>query len=126
MRKITIISVFVLMITGAVSAQGVLPKPQVPFKGHINLDAKNSEMDFPKAVTPPKGAPNVLLVMLDDVGFGAASTFGGPINTPNLEKLAKKGLIFNQFHTRLCVRQRGRPYLREEIIIRHIQVRLWN
>lgn len=82
-----------------VFAQQVLPKPTDQFKGHISLDAKNSTMDFPKQVTAPKGAPNVLLVMLDDVGFGAASTFGGPVNTPTLERLAKAGLIYNQFHT---------------------------
>jgi arylsulfatase len=49
--------------------------------------------------TPPKDAPNVLLILLDDVGFGQASTFGGPIQTPNLDKLAKNGLRYNQFHT---------------------------
>lgn len=99
MKRIITTCIVAVLITVSSFAQGVLPKPQPPFNGHISLDAKNSQMDFPKAVTPPKGAPNVLLVMLDDVGFGAASTFGGPINTPNLQKLAKAGLLYNQFHT---------------------------
>lgn len=50
-------------------------------------------------VTAPEGAPNVVLVLLDDVGFGAASTFGGPVQTPALEDLAKRGLRYNRFHT---------------------------
>jgi arylsulfatase len=54
---------------------------------------------FTPMKTPPKDAPNVLLVLLDDVGFGQASTFGGPIQTPNLDKLARNGLRYNQFHT---------------------------
>jgi len=97
-ERITILSA-ALFISICSFGQEVLPKPQAPFNGHISLDAKKSEMDFPKAVTAPKGAPNVLLVMLDDVGFGASSTFGGPANTPTLEKLAKNGLRYNQFNT---------------------------
>ncbi len=60
---------------------------------------KDSKPHFAPMVTPPKGAPNILLVMLDDVGFGQASTFGGPVQTPNLDKLARNGLRYNQFHT---------------------------
>ena len=51
------------------------------------------------ALRPPKGAPNVLLVLIDDVGFGASSAFGGPCSTPNAERLAKSGLKYNRFHT---------------------------
>lgn len=54
---------------------------------------------WPKIVRPPAGAPNVLLIMTDDVGFGATSAFGGPIPTPNLDALAKRGLRYNRFHT---------------------------
>src|SRR5262249_22277876 len=56
----------------------VLPVPSPSFKGSIDLRAKDSRSDFPQPVQAPKGAPNILLVLLDDVGFGACSTFGGP------------------------------------------------
>jgi len=80
-------------------AQEVLPAPPAPFKGKIARSVKDSRPDFPQPVHAPKGAPNVLLVLLDDVGFGASSTFGGPANTPTLEALAKSGLRYNEFHT---------------------------
>jgi arylsulfatase len=76
-----------------------LPRPEVPFKGDIERNAAESRPDFPKDVKPPKGAPNVLLIMTDDVGFGASSTFGGPTPTPTFDKLAKRGLKYNRFHT---------------------------
>jgi len=77
----------------------VLPVPEPPFKGKIGRKASESTPDFPKAIEAPKGAPNVLLILTDDVGFGASSTFGGPIPTPNYDKLAKAGLRYNMFHT---------------------------
>jgi arylsulfatase A-like enzyme len=77
----------------------VLPKPPPPFRGTIGLRAKDSKSDFPQPIQAPQGAPNVLLVLLDDVGYGATSTFGGPCNTPTLDALAKSGLRYNQFHT---------------------------
>jgi len=80
-------------------AQDVLPRPEPPFRGVINRTAKESKPDFPKEVQAPKGAPNVLLILTDDVGFGASSTFGGPIPTPTMDRLAKNGLRYNQFHT---------------------------
>ena len=80
-------------------AQDVLPYPQPPFKGKIGRTAKESTPDFPKGVEAPKGAPNVLLIMTDDVGFGASSTFGGPIPTPVMDQLAQSGLRYNTFHT---------------------------
>src|SRR5262249_28358845 len=76
----------------------VLPRPEQPFKGTIRRTAKESTPDFPKGIEAPKGAPNVLLILTDDVGFGASSTFGGPIPTPNYDKLAKAGLRYNMFH----------------------------
>ena len=79
--------------------QEVLPTPAASFKGQIGLSAKDSKPDFPKPVHAPKGAPNIVLILLDDVGFGASSTFGGPITTPTLERLAKNGLRYTQFHT---------------------------
>jgi arylsulfatase len=76
-----------------------LPKPEAPFKGDIERNALESRPDFPKEVKPPKGAPNVLLIMTDDIGFGASSTFGGPIPTPTMDRLAKRGIKYNRFHT---------------------------
>ena len=81
------------------AGSAVLPIPQPQFGGVIGRKASESTPDFPKDVTAPKGAPNVLLIMTDDTGFGAASTFGGPIPTPTLDRLAKSGLRYNEFHT---------------------------
>lgn len=81
------------------STQEVLPKPEAPFKGKIGRTIKDSIPDFPKAVQAPKGAPNIFLIITDDVGFGAASTFGGPIPTSTMDQLARNGLRYNQFHT---------------------------
>lgn len=87
------------LLSGGTFAQEVLPVPPAPFKGQIGLSAKDSTPDFPKPIEAPKGAPNIVLVLLDDVGFGASSTFGGPIQTPTLERLAQSGLRYTQFHT---------------------------
>ncbi len=87
------------LFSGGTSAQEVLPAPPAPFKGEIGLSVKDSKSDFPRPVQAPKGAPNIVLVLLDDVGFGASSTFGGPIDTPTLDRLAKNGLRYTQFHT---------------------------
>ncbi|HOW55816.1 MAG TPA: arylsulfatase [Syntrophorhabdaceae bacterium] len=84
---------------GIASSQEVLPAPPPQFKGQIGLTTKDSKSDFPKPVQAPKGAPNVVLIILDDVGFGASSTFGGPCDTPTFDKLAKNGLRYTQFHT---------------------------
>src|SRR5438552_9439105 len=79
----------------------VLPIPDRPYAGLIKYDANDPEATFPpiEPLRPPKGAPNVLIVLLDDVGFGASSAFGGPISTPVAERLASNGLRFNRFHT---------------------------
>jgi arylsulfatase A-like enzyme len=80
-----------------------LPPPPPKFGGEINLNAYQSKPYWPARVVPPKGAPNVLLIMTDDVGFGAPSTFGGVIPTPNLDRIAKMGLRYTNFHsTALC------------------------
>jgi arylsulfatase A-like enzyme len=83
----------------AVADESVLPKPVPAFQGTIERLAKNSKPDFPKGVEAPQGAPNILLILTDDVGFGASSTFGGPIDTPNFQRLADQGLRYNSFHT---------------------------
>jgi arylsulfatase A-like enzyme len=77
----------------------VLPIPATPFQGTIGLRSKESTPSFPQSVTAPAGAPNVVLILLDDVGFGASSTFGGAISTPTIQKLADNGLRYNRFHT---------------------------
>lgn len=84
---------------GGARAQEVLPAPPAPFKGQIGLSARDSKPDFPQPVRAPQGAPNVVVILLDDVGFGASSTFGGPCQTPTLDRLARNGLRFTQFHT---------------------------
>ena len=76
-----------------------LPNPPAKFGGKINLNAKDSKPWWPPRVVPPEGAPNVLLIMTDDVGFGAPSTFGGVIPTPALDRIAKAGLRYTQFHS---------------------------
>src|SRR5215831_17278361 len=89
----------VTCLATATDAQDVLPRPETPFKGKIGRTAKVSTPDFPKGVEAPKGAPNVLLILTDDVGFGATSPFGGPIQTPNFQRIADSGLRYNSFHT---------------------------
>jgi arylsulfatase len=84
---------------GILSSQEVLPKPQAPFKGKMGRTVKESTPDFPQGVEAPKGAPNILLILTDDVGFGASSTFGGPIQTPTFQRLADNGLRYNMYHT---------------------------
>jgi arylsulfatase A-like enzyme len=81
------------------SPQDVLPRPEEPFHGYIGRTVKDSTKDFPQEVKAPKGAPNILLILTDDVGFGATSPFGGPIPTPTMERLAKEGLRYTQFRT---------------------------
>lgn len=76
-----------------------LPKPPAPFAGRIGTTWADSTPAFAPETRAPAGAPNVLLILTDDVGFGAASAFGGPIPTPNLEALARQGLTYNRFHT---------------------------
>ena len=76
-----------------------LPPPPQKFGGEINPNAEQSKPFWPARVVPPKGAPNVLLIMTDDVGFAAPSTFGGVIPTPTLDRIAKMGLRYTRFHT---------------------------
>ena len=80
-----------------------LPPPPAKFGGVINLEAGQSKPYWPPKVVPPKGAPNVLLIMTDDQGYGVSGTFGGVIPTPALDRIAKMGLRYTQFHsTALC------------------------
>ncbi|WP_238443093.1 sulfatase-like hydrolase/transferase [Salsipaludibacter albus] len=82
-------------------ARATLPIPDQPPTGLTTYDAKDPDTSYPpiEPLRPPAGAPNVLVVLLDDVGFGASSAFGGPCNTPTAERLAAGGLRYNRFHT---------------------------
>jgi arylsulfatase A-like enzyme len=81
--------------------RSVLPMPDPEREAPTVLDAKDPEAKFPpiEPLRPPAGAPNVLIVLLDDVGFAASSAFGGPCSTPTAERLAAGGLKYNRFHT---------------------------
>lgn len=76
-----------------------LPNPPQPFRGEIDPNAAQSKPYWPARIVPPKGAPNVLLIMTDDVGFSAPSTFGGVIPTPALDRIAQTGPRYTTFHT---------------------------
>ena len=80
-----------------------LPPPPPQFGGLIKPSAADSKPWWPPRIVPPKGAPNVLLIMTDDQGYGVSGTFGGVIPTPALDRIAKAGLRYTQFHsTALC------------------------
>ena len=101
-------------------ARTMLPIPDRPSPGLTTYDAKDPDTAFPpiEPLLPPDGAPNVVIVLLDDVGFGAASTFGGPCRTPTADRLAAGGLRYNRFHTTaLCAPTRA-AYFRVVTIIR--------
>ncbi|HSY39816.1 MAG TPA: sulfatase-like hydrolase/transferase, partial [Polyangia bacterium] len=90
--------------------RSVLPIPDRPHVGLTTFDAKDPATHYPpiRRLRPPAGAPNVLIVLLDDVGFGASSAFGGPCHTPNAERLAGTGLKYTRFHTTaLCAPTRA-------------------
>ena len=92
-------------------SRAILPIGDPQYVGLTTYDAKDPDTKFPpiEPLRPPKGAPNVLIVLLDDVGFAASSAFGGVISTPTAERLAKGGLKFNRFHTTaLCSPTRRR------------------
>ena len=85
------------------STESIFRRPPPKFGGEINLDAAQSKPYWPPTVVPPKGAPNVLLIMTDDAGYGVSGTFGGVIPTPALDRIAQMGLRYTQFHsTALC------------------------
>lgn len=96
-----------LMVAMAHAQDGdgtVLPYPDPQFTGQLGeTTAQSAPPQFVPVRKPPAGAPNIFLIMTDDVGFGAASAFGGPVPTPNLERLAGDGLRYNNFHvTGVC------------------------
>lgn len=83
------------------SEREVLPVPDRPRVGPTMFDARHEDAAYEplQPLRPPAGAPNVLVVLLDDAGFGANSAFGGPCRTPTFERLAAGGLRYTRFHT---------------------------
>jgi len=77
----------------------VLPIAEPKPRTYTELDARKAKAPARFEVKAPKGAPNVVIVLIDDIGFGGPSTFGGPIRTPTFDQLAQSGLRFNNFHT---------------------------
>ena len=107
-HKIVNVNSLVLLVlvslVAVVSAQDNLDRSVLPIQEpkqptYSELDVRNVEAPPRFEVKAPKKAPNVVIVLIDDVGFGATSTFGGPIQTPTLDRLARSGLRFNNFHT---------------------------
>ena len=87
----------------APEASQVLPAPDPPFEGVISTDPAKAKPAWPAEVKPGNGAPNVVLILVDDVGFSATTSFGGVIQTPNFDKLTTIGLRYNNFHVNsLC------------------------
>jgi len=76
-----------------------LPLADPAFQGQVGTTFADSTADFPQPHSAPAGAPNVVLILLDDLGFGQPGTFGGPVPTPGMDKLASEGLRYNRFHT---------------------------
>lgn len=84
---------------GAMADGAQLPRPDAPFSGVVGKTTADSKPAYAPALKAPAGAPNILIVMTDDTGFAASSTFGGPVPTPSLDRLANEGLLYNRFHT---------------------------
>lgn len=98
-KWLALVSAVLMFCTLPAVAQEVLPKPQPKFGGVIGQTYKDSREDYPQPIKAPEGAPNVIVILIDDLGFGQPGTFGGPVPTPYLDKLASQGLRYNQFHT---------------------------
>ena len=78
----------------------MLPRPDFHFSGNVGRTYLDSaKPQFPQPVQAPKGAPNIVLILIDDAGFGQFSTFGGGVPSPTMDKLAAEGLRYNRFHT---------------------------
>ena len=99
--KIRILSVLVFVFTFATSfAQKDLPFPKAKSSSTAGATLNDSKHEWREEINHlPKDAPNIIIIMTDDAGFGNPSTFGGPINTPTLDKLAREGIKYNSFHT---------------------------
>ena len=90
--------------TDQTQVNGELDRTVLPIKEPLaqtsqELDVRNAKMPSHFEVRAPEGAPNVILVLLDDLGFAGTSAFGGPVNTPTFDRVASEGLYYNNFHT---------------------------
>ena len=110
-RMVVAVAIAVSLFLGTSPALAEnLPLPNPDFNGIIEETYETSTPDFNIMLgpEPPEDSPNILLVLLDDVGFGASSAFGGPVVTPTLDKLVEEGLSYNRFHTTaLCAPTRA-------------------
>jgi arylsulfatase len=82
-----------------ITGREILPIPDIPSKGKMALDARKAEFPAIEPLRPPEGAPNVVIVLIDDMGFGAPSVTGGPCHMPAMQQIADDGLLYNRFHT---------------------------
>lgn len=98
MRNLNLLAIIIsLFWMGSLQAQEQLPQPPQKFEGKIGKTYKDSKEDYPKELTPPAGAPNVIVIMLDDVGFGQPSVNGGPFQPRDWINLPKKACITLDF-----------------------------
>ncbi|NER20944.1 MAG: arylsulfatase [Symploca sp. SIO1C2] len=101
--NLLVVAIFCLgLLVPPAFAQEILPQPDPEFKGDIGVTYETSgepDISILKSPEAPDDAPNIILVILDDVGFSSSETFGGSITTPTLEQLADEGIIYNRFHT---------------------------
>lgn len=114
-----------LSLAGNLAAQEVLPRPEPPFKGQIGLSAKDSKPDFPQPVQAPKGAPNIVLVLLDDVGFGASSTFGDHVRHRRWNGWRRAGYATHSSTQRRCARLHVRRCSPDTTITRRTPALSW-
>ncbi|MBS1815431.1 MAG: arylsulfatase [Acidobacteria bacterium] len=98
MLSLPLAALFTVSAASPLGAQTNLPVADAPFAGKIARNVRDAKPAWPEVVHAPKGAPNVLLILVDDVGFSTTSTFGGPVPTPAFDRLAASGLKYNRFH----------------------------
>lgn len=100
LSRYNLLSLTAVVVSHAALAQSSLPMPDQTYQGAVGrVVAESPPPQWPKLPSPPEGAPNVLVILTDDVGFGATATFGGPVPTGTLDALAGKGLRYTEFHT---------------------------
>src|ERR1700704_4633304 len=103
LTRILALSLLLLSSTSFAQTGGtpsVLPRPDFHFPGNVGRTWRDSDpAQFPQPVQAPKGAPNIVLILIDDAGFGQFSTFGGGIPSPTMDRLAAEGIRYNPFHT---------------------------
>src|SRR5262249_38409921 len=100
LAKLLAASLLTLANTSFAQTPSVLPRPDYHFQGNVGRTYLDSDKpQFPQPVQAPKGAPNVVLILIDDTGFGQFGTFGGGVPSPTMDRLAAEGLRFNRFHT---------------------------